>query len=213
MDESHRLKPMVEGYDQQLFNTLYKETKNLRKKLAYDIVSSKFGVDNSEVLSWFEVKFLYAFNKYYGNDKIKGYIINSLKMYQRRIIMSSYQPKFQVHNSVDIDEVFDLDGEPFEDERDEAFDDRLVMVKNYLKERLSSDAYFVLEIELNPPQFILNQLKNADKTKIPKIPAELIAEYLGIEDHPEALNRIAQLRVEAKEMIKRAREYFQLLTS
>jgi len=29
--ENHRLKPMVEGYSEELFNKLYEETKQLRK--------------------------------------------------------------------------------------------------------------------------------------------------------------------------------------
>jgi hypothetical protein len=211
MDESHRLKPMVENYDQKLFLTLFKETKALRKKLAFDIVNSKFGVDEDEVLSWFDVKFLYAFNKYYGNDKLKGYIINSLRTFKKRIIISSYQNKYAIHNTVDIDEVFSLGGDPV-DEIEDDITEKVDLVKKYLKDRLSDDAYFLLEIELNPPPFIVNRLADPEKTKMPKIPAELIAEYLGIDDNlDQAVQLITELRSETKQIIKQAREYFSLL--
>jgi hypothetical protein len=79
-----------------------------------------------------------------------------------------------------------------------------------MKARLSEDAYFLLEIELNPPPYILAQLENPDQTKIPKPSAELIAEYLGIEDNEYALEYIAKLRSEIKEMTKQARDYFSI---
>ena len=61
--EHHRLKPMG-NYPVELFNSLYAQTHGLRRKLASQIDASKFGVDYQEVLSWFDVKFLFIFSKY-----------------------------------------------------------------------------------------------------------------------------------------------------
>lgn len=208
MDESHRLKGMPENYDQQLFKSLYDDTKLLIKKLAYEIDGRKFGIDNDELQSWFYVKFLYAFNKYYGDPKIKGYIINALRTYKQRIILNSYQPQYILHqSSIDITEVWEDIG-PSE-ELDTSANELLASAKEYMKENLSEDAYFILEIELNPPPYILTKLRNSEQKKMPKLPTELIADYLDIPDE-EGLEYLDSLRYEIKEVTQKAKEYFNL---
>jgi hypothetical protein len=209
-DESHRLKKMSDGYDQRLFLQIYKETSSLRRKLAYDIDPRKFGVDYKEVLSWFDVKFIFVFHKYQDNDKLKGYIINALRTFKYHIIKNSYLPKNMLHQTVDITEIYDLQ-EPSE-EGGTFFENRnslLEMGKNYLKSILSEDAFFLFELELNPPPYILLRLINPEQKKIPKPSAELIAEYLGIkENDKEAVEYIKKLRKEIKDGIEEAHEHF-----
>lgn len=210
MDESHRLKkmPMPENYDEQLFNVIYKETKALRKKLAFDIDGRKYGVDQSEVLSCFDVKLIYIFNKYYGDPKLKGYIINGLKMFKAHTIKHSYSNKNHLHQTEDITEKYDLPG--LSEEGTKLFDEqehKLQQVKDYLKKILSEDAYFIFEIDLNPPPYILERLKNSDQKKIPKIPAELIADFLGIISD-DVSYYISTLRKEVEQGIQRAHYYF-----
>lgn len=198
---------MPEGYDQNLFQQLYKETKALRKKLAYEIDGRKFGVDNAEVQSCFDVKFLYIFNKYYGNPKLKGYIINGLKMFKRRTILNSYLDKNLLHKTDDITETYDLGY--LSEEGTELFNEeqhRLNLAKEYLKTILSEDAYLIFEIDLYPPPYILERMKNLDQAKIPKIPTDLIAEFLGITD--DISFYIKNLRKEVKDGIEQANYYF-----
>lgn len=206
MDESHRLKEMPAEYDQALFNQLFKETRELRQKLAFEIDARKFGVDYREVLSWFDVKFLYAFNKYYGDERLKGYIINSLRTFKLRIVKNSYQTKHQVNNSIDIDETFDL----AYDEPEDYNKPLLEVVQKYFKDRLSPDALLLWEIELSPPPYILEKLANPENKKIPKCPDELILEYLGIPCNDNSLNYLKSLRSDIKDITKRAKEYFYL---
>lgn len=205
MDESHRLKAMPDGYDATLFNSIYNETKLLRKKLAFEIDHRKFGVTNEEIQSWFDVKLIYAFTKYYGDPKLKGYCINSLKTYKQRIILNSYQPQYLLHNTIDVDEVWEDIGP--DNSIDQAASDLLDSAKKYLKKHLTHDAYFLLELELNPPPYIINKLRNSEQKKMPKIPTELIADYLDIYDD-EGIDYIEALRYEIKEITSKAREYF-----
>lgn len=209
MDESHRLKPMVEGYNEALFKQLYKETSSLRKKLAFEIDSRKFGVDYNEILSWFDVKFLYVFNKYQHDDKVKGYVINALRTFKYRIIKDSYLPKNQLHQTQDINELYDLS--ELSEEAKLLFEDGDTLIslcKKYLKSVLSEDAYFLLELELNPPPYILEKLKNPEQKKIPKPSAGIIAEFLGISDSEYATDYIDKLRKEIKVGIDKAQYHF-----
>lgn len=209
LDESHRLKPMVEGYDKNLLNQLWKETRALRKKLAYDIDARKFGVDYKEILSCFDVKFLYAFNKYHKDPKVKGYVINALRTYKHRCILNSYLPKNEIHQTMDIEDTYDV-FDIADDIKILSDEDNLLLDKaqNYLKSILSEDAYFLFELDLNPPPYILERLKNSEQKKMPKPSADLIAEFLGISDSDYATDYIKQLRKEIDNAIQRANQYF-----
>lgn len=206
MDESNRLNLMPENYDKALFEEIYKETKALRKKLAFEIDARKFGVDQKEILSWFDVKFIFAFNKYYGDPRLKGYIINSLKTYKLRIVKNSYQKQYQVNDTVDINESFDLSY----DEPENYNLHLLEVVQSYFRNRLTPDAMLLWEIELNYPPYILDRLTNQEDTKkIPKASDELILEYLGIEFTEHNVSYLKELRKDIKDITNRAKEYFQ----
>lgn len=211
MDESHRLKPMDEGYNRKLFLSIYKETAALRRKLAFDIDSRKFGVDYREILSWFDVKLLFVFQKYQHDEKVKGYVINALRTYKHRIIMNSYLPKNELHQTMDVNDCYELSEFTEEPNFIVEEDTQLSIAKRYLKTIISEDAFFLLELELNPPPYILNQLANPEQKKIPKPNAEIIAEYLGIDDNEFAIDYIEKLRKEIKVGIDKANSYFRQL--
>jgi len=205
--EIHRLKPMKEGYDVQLFNKLYKETEALRTLLTYQIDSRRYGVTPDIIKSWFDDKFIFVFNKYYGEiteGQLKGRIINALKTFKFRMLRKAYS-KYNLYNN----EVR-LEGEnhliniiPFEEEisNHELF---LELALTYLKKNLCDDALLVLEIELNPPKYILNKITTS-KTKIP---AKLIAEYLDLEPTRDSSLYINDLRSEINYWIYQARNHF-----
>ena len=216
MDESHRLKPMVENYDPALFNELYKATQQLRKKLAYGIDARTYGVDYYEVLSWFEVKFIYAFNKYYNDERVlpnrpqrlKGFVINALTMFHRKVVKDSYFPQYSIHDTVDITELFNYDTLLVEKEKEH--DNLLDKVLKYLKERLSDEAFLLMNLELNPPPYILSRLQDPQQKKIPKPSIDLIAEYLGIDELEGYESYIKSLRKEVEVIKKQAKEYFSM---
>lgn len=219
--EHHRLKPMNEGYDRRLFEEIYKKTTPLRRKLAYEIDARKFGVDYDEILSWFDVKFIHSFNKFgrtFDTSKIEnpegkllGYIINALSTYKYRIMRSSYQAKYHNHaNTVDITTLFN-----YENMQDEglnhnsiALEEHMEAVMGFMKKHLSGDALLVLDIQLNPPLFITSKLQEMGKKDISKIPAELVADYLGLPADSDGINYINNIRKNIRRVITKARDFF-----
>lgn len=205
--EEARLKPMTEGYDKKLFSEIYQATKNLRKKLAHEIDPNRFGVDYQEVLSWFDVKFIYVFNRYYSEkppELLKAHIIRGLQFFKNRILRSAYSLRNQVNNHcLDVNSIY---GSPYEPREDYNYDESqqlLTSALQYLKAQLSYDAYQILLIDLNPPFYILNRLGNCPTTKIP---SNLIVDYLGWA--PEDVPRIAKLRREINLSLESAKWHF-----
>jgi hypothetical protein len=205
--EEHRLQPMKEGYDERIFNQIYKDTNQLRKKLAYDIDARRFGVDYNEVLSWFDVKFIYTFNKYYGempNDRLKGYIINSLQTFKYRILRMSYSNKVVLNNTVDISDPKNSD--LFKMEEESSDDLYLSIALSYLKQQLSKDAFFLLELILNPPHYIIHKLNEGECNDLNKIPNSLIAEYLNQEEITPSY--IDNLKKEIRKATRNCKNFF-----
>lgn len=205
IDEAHRLTPMPVNYDTALFNQLYKETRELRHKLAFGIDCRKFGVDYKEVLSWFDVKFLYAFNKYYDNPMLKGYIIRALQTYKMRIVKNSYLNKNSLNNSIDIDEVYDLEI-PEENNELSQKENLIQVIRKYYKDRLSPEAYLLWDVELNPPHYLLKHYEGRDRLTKPT--DEMILDYFSCEVCEETLDYLRKLRREIREITSRAKEYF-----
>lgn len=211
MDESHRLLPMKENYDEKLFNELYKKCTPLMKKLAYEIDSRKFGVEYQEILSWFKVKFIFAFNKYFEKEpeRLLGYIINSLQMYKYRIMRSSYQAKYHDHASqIDITELRNYEN-IVSNEGPGPRDLFLEVALGFLQNRLSKDALLILELELEPPDYIRQEMIDLGKSLNTKIPDDVIADFLGFNNSQAAVRHIRNLRDEIKAGVKLAKEYFQ----
>src|SRR5210317_1611613 len=87
--EEHRLTPMKEGYNEELFNRLYEELTPLKKRLASQINTKTLNIEYKELMSWFDVKFLFVYNKYVDQtnpDILKGHLINALQLYKNRIL-------------------------------------------------------------------------------------------------------------------------------
>ena len=199
---------MKKDYDEDLFCKLYRETEGLRNNLTYQIDSRRFGVTPDIIKSWFDDKFIFVFNKYYddiGHDQLKAYLINALRTFKLRMLRKAYSK-----NNIYLNEVY-LEGEqgliniiPQKDEVSE-YDIFLELALKYLKKNLTDDAYLILEIQLNPPPFILSKINNP-KTKIP---AKLIAEYLELEPSKESTGYISDLRNEINYWTVQAKEYFQ----
>ena len=205
--EIHRLKPMQEDYDKDLFEKLYSLTENLRNSLARQINPRLYGVSQDIIKSWFDDKFIYVFNKYYGTmdeSTLKGYIINSLKTFKFRVLRQAYSKSNMFGNIMSIeDNVKYVNIIPDEDDSEE-YSFLMGLALSFLKQKLSMDAYLVLDIDLNPPPFISKKLSSL-KTKIP---AKLIAEYLDLEVCQDSIQYINLLRKEISISIDQAQDYF-----
>lgn len=208
--EHHRLKPMGD-YPKELFNTLYKQTTGLRRKLASQIDARKFGVDYFEILSWFDVKFIYLFNKYWQthNDKLLGYIISGLTTYKRRITLNSYQERWADYaNKLDIDDMWD---NPIkDDDTDLPLKREFYMEKihGFMKNTLSEDGYLIFNLQLVPPAFISERLKAMGNRTEKNIPPEFIAEYLNLDISKPSITYINGLKLEVKEATSKCAAFF-----
>lgn len=219
MDESHRLKPMAKDYNEEVFLRIYNETKLLRQKLAFKIDHRKFGVENCDILAALDIKFIWSYNKFiekYGSDNpgnLKGYVINSLTQYQYRLMISSYTSKNDSRLSmVDITDLSDKDENYIKEEQGEQTTPIFLEIAlGYLKTKISDNAFMVLETELNPPDWILNELEQLNKPKNTKIPSEIIAEYFDYFEMGNlklAIDYVKVLRKEIKKGIEDAQRYF-----
>jgi len=200
--EEHRLKPMPESYDEALFNRLFEETKPLRIKLARGVNPDLYGLGYEDILSSFNVKFIFTFNKYYGSNitegQLKGRIIQALKFFKCRILRFSQTHKNSVNKTIDITEFYNIESKEFiyEEPQREYSLDTLIPI---FKKKLPYLAFLVFTIDYDPPLYIINKL-DLDKIN-QKIGVKLILDYLGLENTPRNYNEILKARKSYKKII------------
>lgn len=206
--ENHRLKPMVEGYNSELFNKLYKETEQLRKSLVWGIDHRRYGVDRDMIMSWFDDKFIFVFNKHcMDNDKspdvLKGFIITALQQFKNRVLRQAYTKKNEIYsNSIELEGEYNLINYIIEDTEISNDDMFFGLVLEYFKSHLTADAFTLLQLQLNPPPFILNRIKQSNST----IPTKLILEFFGLENVSKNIKYIRNLRNDIALTIEKAKE-------
>lgn len=203
--EEHRLKPMQEGYDEELFNRLYRELTPLKRKLASQINTKTLNIEYDELLSWFDVKFLFVFNRYVEEGKsdnlVKGHLISALQLYKNRILKYLISQKNSVNiNNVDIDDLNNLTHSivDYQHSEEKLFYDLIV---SFMKHNLSIEAYRMFVIEYNPPLYIINKLSGNTS----RITTNVIRDYMGLPDTKKVASYIRQLRNEVKDTIELAR--------
>ena len=204
--EIHRLKPMIEDYDREVFNIIYQDVAPLKHSLANQIDPRKFGVDRDIILSWFDDKMLFVFNKHYNDknpDVLKGYIINSMKTFKYRILRKAYCNEAEYY----YDNLIPLEGEEFgpldklTTEEEESNHDLFVgLISKFMEDKLSEEAYFLYGLQINLPTYILSRMKKPNS----RIPTSLILEYLGLPD--TKLPFLKKLKREINKTIKMAKE-------
>jgi hypothetical protein len=205
--ELHRLVASPR-YSSPVFDDLYKQTEPLRRKLAGQINPRLFGVSYDIILSWFDDKFMHSYYRYFekypegSTNNLKGYVINSLQTFKLRVIRKAYQDSIYPN-------MIDIESEPLTNiipdsndmEEGELF---LNLALTFLKKNLSENAYTVLQLETNPPPYIISRMEDPKK----KIPIDLLMSYLNLEDCVANNKAIQELRREVKLGISQAREYF-----
>lgn len=195
--ESHRLKPMAAGYDEKLFNKLYVETEPLRRKLAGQIDAKRFGLFYDDILSFFDDKFIFCFNKHYSEppNKLKAFLINSLQNFKNRILRSAYTQKYSQH-FISLDTM--INAEDHFVEETESRDYYYEKLMTFLQVHLSDNAYLLLETQLKPPPYILKRI-NVDSSKpLQKIPDQLILKYFGLGYNEKTCRYLAKLKKEIR---------------
>lgn len=206
--EIHRLTTMKDNYPVELFNKLYKETKSLRKSLSYQIDHRRYGVTQDVIESWFDDKFIFVFNKHFSDkdpDVLKGFLINSLRTFKMRILRKAYNCKGEFYGScVTLDGEYDLINIIPDDNSNDNSSVFYNLAMEFMKEKLSDNAYLLFQIQIDPPPYIINRLEKSNS----RIPNKLISEFLNIDVTPEADKYISNLKKEINNAIKSAKEYF-----
>lgn len=219
--EENRLTPMVAGYDEKMFNRLYARTEGLRKKLTSGIDHRKFGLQYEDILSFFDTKFLFVFNKYcmvHTEEVLLGHIINALQFFQCRIMRATYTQKFS-QSITSLDTVFnpdsgeewnyDLVDHPKQHSNDNYY---YTVFMDFMKKHLSLNAFTLLELQLNPPPYILTRMNTSVDCNIRKIPDHLILDYFDLGDSGKAVKFLGALKKEIRKAVNYAQLYFKNTT-
>lgn len=204
MEES-RLKPMAEGYDEQLFNQFYKESEPLRKKLASQIDARRFGLFYEDVLSFFDVKFIFVFNKHWQKgdppQKIKACILNALQNFKYRVLRSAYTLKYS-QSVINLEEAL-VEDKLIDDTHEKDFYYSKMM--DFMKNHLSDNAYLLLEVQLNPPPYILNKINPGKDKPLQKIPDHVLLEYFDLGLGNNSHKYLNKLKKEIKKAVSYAK--------
>jgi hypothetical protein len=199
---------MKDGYSVELFNKLYKETKQLRKSLSYNIDHRRFGVSKDIIESWFDDKFIHVFNKHCDNkdpDILKGFIINSLKTFKLRILRQAYTKQGEYYsNLIELEGESNLINYLIEEDDISNGDIFFGLILEFFKKELTEDGYLLLQLQLNPPPYILNRIKKSNSN----IPIPLVLEFLNLENINKNIKYIRQLRKEISTTIEKAKLEF-----
>lgn len=209
MLELNRLRTMPDSYDPKLFNKLYSRTENLRQKLARGIDPNRFGLSHEDVVSFFDIKFIFVFSKHHekGEEICLGFILNSLRNFKCRILRAAYTVKFS-QRIASIDNLITLEDHLPSTEYQEPGHSYQEKLMNYMRDHLSSNAFLVLDIKLNPPPYILKRVNTSVDSNLQKIPDQLILDYLGLGESEKSYKYLDSLKKEIKNAIVYAKEYF-----
>ena len=162
--ELHRLKPMQEGYNQELFNRLYRICKPVIRRLSKQIDCKRFNLTEDIINSFFWDKMLFVFNKYYGTcseEHLKARLLSSLALFKNKLLRSAYDGQAEYNQTLSrLEDLFD-DSKEFEDdtESENSKSEMLKMVYDYMRDHLSEDAYLVFEVLMTPPPYIKERIK------------------------------------------------------
>lgn len=157
--EIHRLKPMQESYDVNLFNKLYNLCKPVIRNLVRGIDHRRFNLTPDIIHSYFVDKMLYVFNRYYGTcseDHLQAKILLSLSTYKNKLLRSAYTEEAEANLEMrQLEDLYDGDKE-LEDDSEESRlrEEKFREVEDYMKKHLSSDALLVFGVMMNPPEFV-----------------------------------------------------------
>lgn len=206
--EINRLKPMKDGYSEELFNQIYQETKGLRKKLSHSIDTRYYGVSRDIIESWFDDKFIMVFNKHFDNkdpDLLKGYIITSLLRFKNRVLRKAYDGQGEFYSSrIELDSEDSFINFIPDESTQNPQDIFLELCLEFMKNKLTDDGLLLLQTQLNPPPFLLDRMKQSNS----KITVKLLLEFFSLDDTNRNRKYISRLKKEIAITTEKAKEYF-----
>lgn len=157
--ELHRLTEMVD-YDPVIFNKLYRVVKPVIRNLVRQVDHRRFNVTPDIISSYFMDKFLFVFNKYYGTcseEHLQANILRALSTYKNKLLRSAYGEKAEYNQGLtSMEELFDNNKE-LEDDSEEvqAKEEHMKMIEDYMREKLSPDAFLIFQLTMDPPEVLM----------------------------------------------------------
>lgn len=203
--EIHRLKPMQNGYDEKLFLKLHKLVKPVIRNLVRGIDARRYNVSPDIIRDQFYDKMLYVFNKYYGkvdNEHLKANILRALSTYKNHLLKYAYNERSEFNQSLrSLEDLFEDDKELVDDDGGaQAKEEMMQILNNYMKDKLSPDAFLVWECITTPPPYIEQNAKFGKITNI------LLAEFFNLPRTRSAVKYIGELRYDIQYWIERAQK-------
>ena len=204
--ELHRLKPMQENYDQEMFNRLYKICKPVIRNLTRQIDYKRLDVTPDIISSYFWDKLLFVFNKYYGTmeeEHLKANILRSLSTFKNKLLRKAYGEEAEINKGkASFEELYDNDKEYIDDTEEEtAKSEMLKKVYDYMYSHLSSDAQLVFEVLMTPPPYIKERTKEGSR-----ITNILLTEFFDLPRNRESIKFFSGIRQDIQYWEDRAKK-------
>lgn len=204
--ELHRLQPMQENYDKDLFNRLYKVCKPVIRRLSKQIDYKRFNLTEDIINSYFWDKMLYVFNKYYGTcseEHLKAKILASLATFKNKLLRSAYTEQASYNQTLaKLEDLFDDSKELIDDSDEYKIRDQMIdKLYEYMKEHLSPDAYLVFEAVITPPPYIKERVKGSGH-----VTHVLLVEFFNLPKNKNSIRYISELRSDIQYWESRASE-------
>ena len=204
--EIHRLTGMPEDYDRDMFARLYRVTRKPIRNLVRGIDARRFNVTPDILASYFDDKFLFVFNKYYGTcseEHLQARILTALSTYKNKLLRAAYGEKAEYNQGLtSMEELFDNNKE-LEDDSDEVREkeEHMRMIEEYMRENLSPDAFLIFQLTMDPPEILV---PTEDRGK--RIPNITFVDFFELPRTKSSVKFIADLRKDIEYCIHKAQE-------
>lgn len=204
--EIHRLTGMPEDYDRELFAKLYRVTRKPIKNLVRGIDARRFNVTPDILASYFDDKFLFVFNKYYGTcspEHLQARILTALSTYKNKLLRAAYGDKAEYNQGLtSLEDLFDNSKE-LEDNSEEVREkeEHMRMIEEYMRENLSPDAFLIFQLTMDPPEILV---PTEDRGK--RISNITFVDFFELPRTKSSVKFIADLRKDIEYCIHKAQE-------
>lgn len=203
--ELHRVKEFTQ-YDPQQFNRLFKKVRPLITRLVYNIDNKRLNVTKDVIESYFHDKFMYVYMRYhdeYDEDKLLSTLIKSLSIFKNKLLRQAYTEDAEINQSMSkLEDLFDNNKEDLGNyDEDKIRRDQIELVWEYMKKHLSSDAFLIFEVIMDPPPYF------SDKTKegVTKVTNIGIVDFFELPRTRKSLTYIAEVKKDIDYYAEKAR--------
>lgn len=202
--ELHRLTEL-KPYDQDLFNRMYKTCKPLIRRLTKGVDSRRFNVSQDIIQSYFWDKFLYVFNKYqdkYDEERLKATILSSLQTFKSKLLRNAYTKQAEFNQELtSLENLFDNNKELRDDyEESRIKEEQSIEFHKYMKEHLTQDEYLVMQIQLDPPKWFEDKIKESHG----KLSILHLIDYFELPRDKTSINFFSRIRKNIQKTLEQA---------